>query len=78
MPRMRQLTDYFDSSEGGEQHQECLIDVPLQDWTNKITIDLQPDNVVQLQKDDRGNWKLATTLTDVTTVTKKQVKKQTK
>lgn len=74
MPRMRSLTDYFDSSEGGEQHQECLIDVPVQDWTNKITIDLQPDDVVQLQKVD-GKWKLATSLQEVQTVTKKQARK---
>lgn len=70
MPRMKEITDYFSSPEGEEEHHEYLIDVPPQDWCTGIHIDLQPGEFVQLKKVD-GVWKLATSLTEVLTAQKK-------
>lgn len=70
MPRMKEIVDYLDTEHGGEEKHVYLIDLPQQDWTSELHIDLQPDHFVQLKKVD-GQWHLATSLPDVLTAQKK-------
>jgi hypothetical protein len=71
MPRVRDLLDYSsDESFKNRKPRETLIEVPMTDSVQVITIHLQPSSFVQIVRviDENGKhdgWKVATNINTV-------------